>query len=252
MDIINTNPKMNPKTNPEAAKAFRDLASFINVSTGRGTTSAVLSPFNGPWATALLYSPRFLTSRIEYWPRVAQAIATGAPATRKMAIKQLVGKAAIFGGLAGLAKVASEAFDWDVEVPLDPRDPRFLKIAFGEGTTVDMAAGYGQVFKLIAQVATDSQIKNARVVQKDWRRTVTNFGRNKLAPLPSLLVSLKEGRTPGGEDISLAHPMNIVNQLITPIPFETLVEVTREHGATGLLLMAPETVGFGVNIFKPR
>ncbi len=233
---------------PSHPRAFRDLSSFLNAGTGRGGAGL----FAGPWWNFLLWSPRFVTSRFEFWGRAGKLLSspsTSAP-VRKLVLKQLIGKAIAWTTIGVIAKIGSDVIgNDDIEVVTDPLDPRFLKFAMNDNTTIDISGGYGPALRQVAQQLagqrTDPETRKRESLQRG--RTAANFLRSKLAPIPSGVVEAVQGQTFEGEDVT---PWSMLNTLLTPITIDQIDELIDEHGLAGLTLMVPEVLGAGASVFN--
>jgi len=185
--------------------------------------------------------------------RLAHAIRpTAHSVVRKQALQQLVGTAVAWGGLAAFAKVASDTLgNDDIEVVLDPRDPRFLKFAINDNTTIDIGGGYGQAIRFTTQMLTGDRRdpETSRIEALQRGRTMLNFGRSKLAPVPGATVDVAVGKDFTGQVVS---PLGVLARLTTPISIQTLDEVIREHDIAGAALIIPEVLGSGVSVFEKR
>ncbi len=224
---------------------FRNLAKFINAATGRGNINLL----KGPFFNAVFFAPRFMQSRFEHifvqLPK--NALGPTAPlALRQLAMRQLVGKAMTWFGMAKLIEFSADAFGLDIDMVTDPRSADFLKLRVGK-TRIDMGVGYGQVIRVVARLATDETVDplTQKVSGVDPISEVGFFLRYKLSPVPSAILSVEKGETPSRDPATF---LNVVEQLTLPISAQSLREIVNEHGARGLVLMMPEILGVGVSV----
>lgn len=231
-------------TNPDSFKHYQALARLINTSTGRGNAKFLQGEF---WNNTF-FSPRFMTARFEHIPRATwDSLRPGAPwALRQIALRQLVGMASAWYTMAVLIGTAAEAFGWDIEMELDPRSSDFLKLRVGK-TRIDMGAGYGQVIRVVVQLALREELDplTQKVSKISVGSKIITFLRYKLAPVPGAIFSVAEGETPSRDPANFPF---IFEQLGTPIVAQNLREVVNEHGARGLILLVPEVLGVGVQV----
>lgn len=226
------------------AKERKFLAKFINAATGRGNVRTE------PWVNALLFSPKFMVSRFEYPMRAVQGLFHAGP-LRTEAIRQLVAQAFVWSSFAALGAAAASAFGWDIQFGANPREPDFLKFRLGEKTTVDTGAGFGQVARLVSRIVSRTAIdQHGRKSKADIVDETGRFLRYKLAPIPSVVVDIQQGKQVSGKPVTVGG--ELVN-LVVPIPVQTMVDAVNEHGAKGLFLMIPDTLGMGVQVYnKPE
>ncbi|KKM81675.1 hypothetical protein LCGC14_1327310, partial [marine sediment metagenome] len=195
--------------------------------------------------------PRFAASRFESIYR-KKNILTGARPVQKLAMRQAVTTTSAWLGLAALIKMGVDAgiLD-DVEFELNPLSSDFLKARFGD-TRIDFGAGYGQVFRLIAQtiLRRRKNLSSGNIVKVQQLGPISQFVRFKLAPVPSAIASVHKGKTPSQRP---ATAVEIVKGLTVPISFQNLIEVVMEHGAAGLGLLPFEVHGLGTSVhdFNP-
>jgi hypothetical protein len=229
-----------PDNNPDA---YRDLALLLNNATGR----APVKLFKGPFWNFLTWSPRFIKSRFTYHANALRLAAKGPTPIRREALKQLLATTFTWLGLAGLIKGAAEAFDWDIDMSLDPRDTNFLKARIGKQTTVDLSGGFGPVFRLIARLASKQLKYGGKVRQAKRSRELYKFGRYKLAPVPQVVWSgFVEGKMPMGEPVTASE---IVKSLTVPITLQEAEDLIRVHGMRGTAFLIPDILGAGVNVY---
>ncbi len=234
-----------PENNPEA---YKSLANFINNATGRGNLGAL--ELAAPVLNGLFFSPRYIMSRFNLLNPVTYA-KMPAP-VRKMALKSVlsyVGFTVLFIGLL------DAAFD-DLDIEWDPRSTDFGKLRIGK-TRIDPWAGFQQVVRLLAQLATGQKknTKTGAITNLDGRKfpfetradVALRFGRSKLSPTASTVANVLSGKTIVGEEVTVGGEL-LKN--VTPLYMQDLKEIYDEEGPTGVVLSAiPAFFGFGVQSY---
>ncbi len=236
-----------PENNPETYKA---LASWVNISTGRGSYGR----FNqfAPTASAVLFSPRLLASRFEILnPHAYYTIYKTSPLLAKKAISDAV---KFFGATVGLLALAKQSGVADVE--FDPRSADFLKMRIGE-TRIDPLAGFSQIMRFISREVT-GQTKTAKgeIVTGEkfpypTRADIAGrFAESKLNPHIGLLWSWMKGKGYLGEKFDIEQ--EALNRIL-PLYLQDVKDAVNEHGlAGGLSITAPGFYGMGVQVYTPR
>lgn len=257
-NLVADSPHLNPRTSGEGFAIAQRMARFGNTTTGRGnlSKSGALASEVASWA---LFAPRFLWSRVEYFPRVAHILAVGTKTERIQVSKQLLGKTALFMTLGTLADNFGDMIGVDISFGSDWRDPTFGKIRIGDEITIDMAAGYGQVIRLLANVMTGSEVDPVTGRKKDKNEVIAaaRFLRNKASPIASTILSVKNpkaesfGKLTGDENVFETSAF-IAKSLFAPISVETVLELHQTEDAKALALILPELVGLGVNVREQR
>jgi hypothetical protein len=176
----------------------------------------------------VLFAPRFAVSRIQtpgrlvkHWknPRVRKEIAKDYAAVLSLVLTTL--------GLAALA---------GAKVGLDPREPDFGKIRFGN-TRIDLWAGVQQPVRLLARLvmgATDKVGLTGRDLteaQKDVDplELVGRFAAFKASPLVTVPAEFYRGKTAVGEDVT---PTETAVRTLIPLVWEDVFEAWRQGGAS--------------------
>ncbi len=236
-----------PENNPETYKA---LASWVNISTGRGSYGR----FNqfAPTASAVLFSPRLLASRFEILnPHAYYTMYKTSPLLAKKAISDAV---KFFGATVGLLALAKQSGVADVE--FDPRSADFLKMRIGE-TRIDPLAGFSQIMRFISREVT-GQTKTAKgeIVTGEkfpypTRADIAGrFAESKLNPHIGLLWSWMKGKGYLGEKFDIEQ--EALNRIL-PLYLQDVKDAVNEHGlAGGLSITAPGFYGMGVQVYTPR
>jgi hypothetical protein len=233
-----------PENNPEAYKA---LASFINNATGRGNLGGM--EMAAPVLNGVFFSPRYVASRVNLINPVTYA-KMPAP-VRKMALKSMLS----FIGFGTIVLALASAAGADVED--DPRSSDFGKIKFGD-TRYDVWAGFQQIIRLIAQIATGERksTKTGKITKLDGTEfpfetradVALRFGRSKLSPSAGTVADLLTGETMDGQEVTLKDE---VVKNVLPLYIQDMSELIQKDGATGLLTSAvPAFFGVGVQDYS--
>lgn len=224
----------------------RNIASFINAGTGRGN---MMHEFEQ--ASALLngvfYSPRLISSRLTLINPVYYAKLD--PFTRKEALKSA---ALFYGGLAttlGVLKMSG------VNVGVNPISSDFGKIIIGGKTRVDLTAGFGAYFRIIAQVLSgqrESSMTGVVTKVNKGYKPVTRldflgrFFASKEAPLASLDTEALAGRTFEGKEFDLGSAL--ASRAI-PLLYQDAFDFYQEYGEKGLLMVIPAMFGVSFQVY---
>lgn len=217
-----------PSMKPEEA---RDLARFINIATGR----ADLSPKYAqglPAAASVLWSPRFMLSRIQYLAGVPLAKASSAT-TRKLIAKEYAKYySKVLGGVALASALGAE-------VETDRRSKDFLKVKFGR-VELDPFSGLRQ-YPIEATRALMGQKMNAQRELEPNRisEQAGQFVQGKLTPFNKMAVSLltppvdgEGNRTPKDFTGKPYTAGKVAREMLVPISINNLIEGFTEFGYT--------------------
>lgn len=231
----------NPNATSDELKAW---ANWVNVASGRGDLGRA-----GAIATELstvFFAPRFAMSRIQtpfmvfkHWQQ---------PRVRKEIAKDY---AAVLGvGMTTLALAAMAG----LEVGLDPREPDFGRIRFGDNR-VDIWAGVQQPMRLLARtvlIATDRAGLTGRHLsgaQKDVDplELLGRFAAFKAGPAITLPREILLGKSAVGEPRTLTQT---AARSVTPIILEGVYDAYQQEGAgSAALVGAGEFLGLGVQTY---
>jgi len=191
----------------EAADEFGNYAtryaSFVNAATGRGSVPDALNKYM-PVATAALYSPRFLISRLQANGMGAKAIADVGRGviTRNSAdivSKEIAGDMLKFYSVG--MSVLGLAYRSGASIEMNPASSDWGIIKIGD-TRYDIWAGNQQLARNMYNMATGNK-KTAGGEMKTEQRNASarRFVRGKLSPLAGLAVDVNTGRTMGYEPV---------------------------------------------------
>lgn len=232
-------------------KLGESIAKLAGTFTGRGVTPKILE---GHMTTlnALMFSPRLVASRLNLIsPAYYMKLDPFARREARNAVRNMVGA---MGTTLAVAKMLG------AEVTFDPRSSDFGKIKIGN-TRIDITGGFGPYVRLIAQQITGVKIASggARTTikypgqhvgfgEKSWGSNLGQFGRSKLAPIPSTI--LDEFKS---EDF-LGRPISQKTEAWGNAPFivQDVVEAARKGGTSAAVAAAfLSAIGFGVQTYKP-
>ena len=225
---------LNPDTN---MKAFKDLAKYINHSTGRGD----LGKFDrfAVELNALFFSPKFQMSRLQ----LGKDLVTSDPAVRKI----IAADAAAFVGTGLLVLSLAKAGGADVE--LDPRATDFGKIRIGN-SRVDFSGGILAACP-VRCAGNDGRTRERRAYQ--WYRQ--NGGRCELPEKQSVPgcwpdVGLLAGQTMVGERIepSLGEVPEQVWNTMAPIFLQDLQAAIQFQGLDASTPLIGTAAFFGAGV----
>jgi thioredoxin reductase len=242
------------------------LSNFINVFTGRGDVGKhgqALALLN-----ELFFAPRYTLSRFQ--------VLTGQPFfhAKDPAVKKLIAaeyaKTLIgYGIMYGLASTVGEAMG--VKVEYNPQSSDFGKIRVGN-TRIDPLSGLSQVTVVIARTLPEMKLFGVRLPtgrtktaqgqlvplggqrqpfsQRNIGNVIYDFGRSKLAPMPSAFLNARSGKKVTGEPTTLKKELA---GLVTPMSGNDIIQAIMEHGfAKGMALGAIAFFGDSVNTYSTR
>jgi len=229
----------------------RQLAKFVNESTGRGTLGA-LEPAAVPLGR-IMFSPRYFASRLQLL--VGHSMWGGTPRTRKIIAKEyaraLIAMAAYYGAWE-LRNTMIDDEKKKAKIGTDPRSTDFGKIKIGD-TRLDPLAGLSQMIVFGARTAsgekanTKGQVVDIRGPHvpyggDKWSDVAANFARSKLHPVPGAIVNLFNGTDLAGNKADIANQaLNLSAPLTYMDVYQALEEQDLPDGvALGLLAMLGE------------
>lgn len=231
-----------PETHPEA---FRYIAKFVNIGTGRGSLGHKGNQI-APALNTLFFSPRFLASRVQLlnmavnpvsWARMPEG-------ARKIVMRKNAQFTGTIATVLGLAAAAG------AKVGLDPDDADFLKIRFGNWS-YDALSGIQQpmrfMFRLGKAIKADVT-KDDLYAGEDKADLITKFGRSKLAPGASFLTDYLAGENYSGKKFDLTEKStdNPIVSRAVPMFLKDAYEAMQAEGLTGAAKLAPGFFGVGV------
>lgn len=225
----------------------QDLASFVNVATGRGSLGSAEKWADG--LNTILFSPRFIASRVQL---VANPVAyVKMPwEVRKEYLKSLLAIAETGAAVSVAAKMAGG------DVDTHPTSSDFGKVKFGN-TRIDPYGGFQQYLTLFNRlVMGESTPSSGSNVNKPYelgskfglntrKDVVVDFFSNKLAPVPRFIN--------GWLDQTKKRGFNIPEESIrmfTPMIAQDLYDVSQEDPELLPITVPLSGVGFGVQSYE--
>lgn len=229
----------------EDSKALRDLGSFINNATGRGSIKHIDQSM--PILSAMFFSPKLIASRVQmlnpfYYARLD-------PMVRKEALKSAMSLGAIAMTIGGLAQSAG------ADVESDPRSSDFMKIKTGD-TRYDILGGYGQYITLASRLMTNEKKTTAGVIKQYGTKfgeenrldAIEKFFENKFSPVASFVADYYRGTDAVGKEFKMDEA---VTKRMIPLYLQDAYEIMEEEGAgTGALMAIPGLFGIGTQTYK--
>lgn len=225
-------------------KLIKDLAEWINNSTGRG----VAGKFDPGLLTTVLFSPRLAISRIQtfnpqyYWKL--------SPAVRTAALKANLAAAGIVVSLVNLMGLAGGKVTWDF------RSSDAGKVRIGH-TRIDLGGGHFQMLRFLTQIFTGQRIDTTtgKVVTlgqgKAWDQSrfdlLVNFIVSKEAPVASLVTDVLKGKSGDGKPITW---WNEVANRVVPLAIQDVYGAIGDLGVKGLLFLPLAVGGVGLQTYS--
>jgi len=138
--------------------------------------------------------------------------------------------------------------DW-WEAEKDPRNAEFMSIRIGN-LRIDPWAGYRQFVVLYARLATGTGVSSVTGAEyeSDPIRTLTNFLRGSLAPVPGILWDFWTGRNFLGVVVDLTNAEQWI-QRIAPFAVQDIWEAFDEGTKEGMIAIIPAIFGEGVQTY---
>lgn len=251
-------------TYENSPKQYDAMAEYINNATGRSDFGETLNRV-APILNSVFFSPRLIASRVNmltYWmqPRFWKTLPREA---RIDYVRNWISLLAVGGTLMAVAKMGG------ADVEDDPRSSDFGKIKSGN-TRWDIWGGAQPYVRVVAQVATGQRkstntgkmydLNGDDIFGETKAGVVTDFFRNKLAPVPGAAVDILSGRTgvgdkimyqwggAGEKEISLDQ---YVKQRLLPMTITGVQEAMKDQGIKALLTVGiPSTFGVGTQTYE--
>ncbi len=217
------------------------LGRIIDHATGYGE-----APLHGRIEGQALFSQRYFMSRFQFLADpLVEALKHHDMAAARAATENLV---AFAGGMASIMYLGDQTGVWEAE--FDPRHSDFGKIRVGP-QRIDFGAGFLPLIRAAARITTGTS-ENLTSGKYDTNeiKEGLSFLRNKLAPLPSELISRIVGENPAGQPnpdlLSLENMRNLFMPLIADATWEAVAEGGPKAGARAFL---SELVGGGTSTY---
>lgn len=229
------------------------IAKVVGTFSGRGVTPKILE---GHLTTlnALMFSPRLMAARLNLLSPVYYAKLD--PFARAEAMRGARNLVASIGTVMFVAKMLG------ADVNFDPRSSNFTKIKIGN-TRIDIAGGFSQYVRLIAQQMTGEEISSAGNKERvrypgqsvaphgdiSTLSNLTKFARSKAAPIPSTLWDELSGSDFVGKPIKQGHELFANAPFITQDAYDALQNSGPKSVAISAFLSA---IGLGVQSYKDK
>jgi len=247
-------------------KAYKAMAEYINNATGRSDFGETLNRV-APILNSIFFSPRLIASRVNmlsYWaqPRFWKTL----PKEVKVDyFRNWISLLAVGGTIMALSKMGG------ADVEDDPRSSDFGKIKSGN-TRWDIWGGAQPYARVMAQIISGSRksTKSGKIYELNGddifgetrAGVLTDFFRNKLAPVPGAAVDILSGRTgigdkivyqwgdAGKKEISLDE---YVRQRVLPMTITGTQEAMKDQGVKALLTVGiPSIFGIGTQTYETK
>lgn len=229
-------------------RMLKDIASWVNHSTGRGSIQALEGAMVPLQAT--LFSPRLIASRLQLLNPVYYAKLD--PFARTQALR---GFGQLLGGLGLTLYMAKLA---GAQVGVDPRSANFGKIRIGN-TRVDLMGGFQQYIVAAARLYKKEMVSSTtgQVVTlqggyaKPSRADIgLNFFESKLAPVPRFFDQWAHNEN---DDLKPFHPVKELPLLFAPLGPQQTYQTYKQNGpAPAAAAAVLGTIGFGVQTYGPK
>lgn len=231
---------------------YKELANYINNSTGRGKLGFLETA--APVLNSIFFSPRLIASRINLmtmWmnPRFYTKVP---PEVRTMYMKDMLKFIGVGMSVLALAKLNG------AQVEDDPRSSDFGKIKDGN-TRYDIWGGFQPYVRVVSQIASGEKKSTVKGTIKELNGkqafgetksdVIERFGRGKLAPVPSMVWDFLSGRTVTGDKPTLS---NEAESHLLPLLYSDVKDAYKDGGIQALFKAVPaSTFGIGVNTYLP-
>ncbi len=224
----------------------REIANFVNTSTGRGSLGSLEQ--SAVALNSTFFSPRLIASRLTmlnphyYW--------SASPMVRKEALKALFSVAAAGSTIGQLGRMAGGT------VESDPTSSDFGKIKIGN-TRIDPFAGFQQ-YVVLANRLLQGRIKSSTTEREynlgeEFGRptrldVLGRFAEGKLHPVLSFATGLLRGKDFTGQPFNV--PQELGNRVM-PIIIQDVIELANED-PTLLPLAIPASFGMGIQSYESQ
>jgi hypothetical protein len=217
---------MNIGRNPyEDIDLAKDIASFINNATGRGSLGKLEQ--SGKLLSSLFFSPRLISSRLNLLLTPATYLKAD-PFVRKQAWKSYLS----FLGTAGtVLTVASLS---GAKVGTNPNSSDFGKIIVGD-TRVDVLGGFQQYVRAASQILSGKYVSSTTgketILGQGYKPVtrwdiVQRFAESKLNPAVSAVISFLRGQDYSGQPVSFN---SLVTQRMIPLALQDITDIIKEN-----------------------
>lgn len=235
-------------TAAQTERAYKAAADWINIASGRGSFGPKLDRAMDA-LNFFVFSPRLLASRIQVLNPRTYLKNIGTPEGR-VVLKKQMSEMAQFTGMVGSTLLLAKAAGF--KVGTNPDKPDFMRLSLGN-YHYDGLAGLQPVMRLIWNVGKDTtraaQGEKPQTGARDALDVAARFLRGKAAPIPSGFIDFFDRKTFEGKPFDLT---NAAVERLTPIMWQDFAEAYQREGLGGPLMLAPGSVGFGVQYFEPK
>lgn len=224
----------------------REIANFVNTSTGRGSLGSLEQ--SAVALNSTFFAPRLIASRLQmlnphyYW--------SASPMVRKEALKALFSVAAVGSTIGQLGRMAGGS------VESDPTSSDFGKIRIGN-TRIDPFAGFQQ-YVVLANRLLQGRIKSSTTEREynlgeEFGRptkldVLGRFAEGKLHPVLNFATGLLRGKDFTGQPFNV--PKELSNRVM-PIIIQDVIELANED-PTLLPLAIPASLGMGIQSYESQ
>jgi hypothetical protein len=246
------------KTYENSKKLYESTAKYINNITGRGELGK-LQKF-APLFNTLFFSPRLMAARLNMLN--PYYFATLPTELKKQYGKDMGTALGLLSTMLTLFALYGKTQDDDDEdkitVEDDPRSSDFARIKQGD-TRWDFSGGFQPYLRAASQFGFGERKKatTGEIVELDGRAPGTNrtdivlgFFRNKLAPVPSMIVDFSTGKNAIGEKVEWKE--ELLSNVI-PLSFQSIYEGYEKQGPEAIAKVGlPAIFGVGVSTYGQR
>ncbi len=224
------------------------LAKIVNHLTGRGDVKT-LKPFM-PTLNITFFSPQLVISRFQTIGDLFKTETSVDGKTKWNPASKMLAWTLIKAFGTGALVLAALSRIKGVKVEYDPRSTDFGKVQIGD-TRIDFWAGYSQIMRLIAGMATGERktTGTGEIIQADRMQTVTRFLQTKLSPLAGLALDMNRGENFRGDELE-GTPQAVIGQIyerFTPLFLQDMADAIRYQGLGTESLVTSTLALHGVN-----
>ena len=253
----------NGKTVQNSPEQYKEMAKYVNNSTGRGSVAKSIEPVI-PLMNSLFFSPRLIASRINMLTYLSQRrfYKTVPAEVRKAYFKDMASFIGIGLTVLALAKLNG------ADVEDDPRSSDFGKIKSGN-TRWDIWGGFQPYVRAFEQVRTGQRksTTTGKIYELDGKGmfgqnrgdVLKNFFRGKLAPVPSMAVDMLSRRTMVGDRIVYDWEggqkekgiKDILKEHLLPMTITGMEEALKDQGTKAWFTVGiPSLFGIGTQSYE--
>jgi len=236
----------------------KDIAFFINVSTGRGS----LGDFQqgARVMSRVIFSPRYVASRLQLFLGIPFFRANGRAKTIIMQeyVRTMLGAATALGLAELFRRSIDDPDEFDIE--WDARSSDFAKLRFGN-RRIDLLAGVGQFAVLAARVSRgetksigSGRIKKTRGKDVKWGQKfssdlIKDFILYKGSPFSRVTLALLDGKTFDGP-LTYENAMQWKN-IPLPITYRDVLAAFKQEGVdVNIAISLMAFYGVGLQVYE--